>query len=149
MDTTGAAEHVCVDAVASSSSEVSGVAEQHCLNATRESTSNVAEHARVYAVAFSLSKPTIEEIQARKLYDAARENLHITQQLRAQLHTSKGKGKGKFKADRLRSWWDMSPSEQWWLDQLWSGRLHKQLVEARKQLIALAQADRNTMRRFQ
>ena len=73
----------------------------------------------------------------------------MTQQLRAQLHASKGKGKGKIKAERLRSWWDMSASEQWWLEQLWTGRLHKQLAEAKQKQTTLAEADKITLQRFQ
>ena len=157
MGIRGAAEHVCVDAVASSLCEAS------C----------AAEHSYVDAVASSPWKPSSgaisKEIEARKMYDEARRSLRMTQQLRAQLHASKGKGKGKIKAERLRSWWDMSASEQWWLEQLWTGRLHKQLAdseqwwlehlwtdplhkqlaEAKPTQTSLAEADKITFQRFQ
>ena len=195
MGIRGASEHVCVDAVASSSCEASGAAEHSCVDANSEyeinatrmldsrmasalacsstSTSNAAEHVRVDAVASSPWKPSSgaisKEIEARKMYDEARRSLRMTQQLRAQLHASKGKGKGKIKAERLRSWWDMSASEQWWLEQLWTGRLHKQLAdseqwwlehlwtdrlhkqlaEAKPKQTSLAEADKITFQRFQ
>ena len=73
----------------------------------------------------------------------------MTQTLEAQLHASKGKGKRKNKGKPPKSWWDMSRAEQWWLDELWSGRLHTQLGEAKKNQGGRVQADRIFMRPFQ
>ena len=65
-----------------------------------------------------------------------------------QLHASKGKGKGKNKAERFRAWWDMSHSEKWWLEELWSGRLHMQLSEAKKNHGGRVQAASITIHQF-
>ena len=158
MGISGAAEHSCMHADSEYETNATQMLDRRMalafsLACSSMSTSNVAEHVRVDAVASSPWKPsrgdTSTEIEARQMYIAARRNLQMTQQRRAQLHASKGKGKGQFKAERLRSWWDMSVSEQWWLEQLWTGRLHKQLAEAKKKHTTLAQAHRNTVQRFQ
>ena len=104
-------------------------------------TSNDADQVRV-----SLQK-TIGKAQ-RLHYEALR-NLRMTQRLRAQLDATKGKGRGKRKARCLRSWWDMSPSEQWWLEQLRTGQLHKQLAEAKEKYTSLVRADRIAVQRLQ
>ena len=70
----------------------------------------------------------------------------MTQRLEAQLIASKGKGKGKNKRQTPKTWWDMTRSEQWWLEELWSGQLHKQLAEAKKNHGGRVQADRFSLR---
>ena len=161
MGTSGVAEHVCVETIASSSCEASGAAEQRCVDANSEYEINamrILDSAVALASAMACSatgprKPSSgaisKEIEARKMYDEARRNLRMTQQLLAQLNASKGQGKGNIKAERLRSWWDMSASEQWWLEQFWTDRLHKRLAKAKQKQITLAQADRITLQRFQ
>ena len=159
MGTSGAAEHVFVETIASSSCEANGAAEQRCVDANSEYETNamrMLDSRIALAMACSATGPQnpssgaiSKEIEARKMYDEALRNLRMTQQLLAQLNASKGQGKGNIKAERLRSWWDMSASEQWWLEQFWTGRLHKRLAKAKQKQITLAQADRITLQRFQ
>ena len=60
----------------------------------------------------------------------ARCNYYRTVNLENQLHASKGKGKGKSSGHSVKAWADMSPSEQWWLRDLWNGRLLNAMKEA-------------------
>ena len=142
-----------MDAVASSASEASVAADNTCMDVDSRfalalsfmcSVANTSNDANQVGV--NLRK-TIGK--AQQLHDEALRNLRMTQRLRAQLDATNGKGKGKGKARRLRSWWDMSSSEQWWLEQLRTGRLHEQLATAKEQYTSLVRADRIAMQRFQ
>ena len=145
MATSGAAEHDCVDATVSSSSEA-----RWTLVCVVYGCKLSGTHPDPYAPRFFCSEHFQQtNDEARQVYDKARKNLLMAQQLKAQVYASKGKGKGQLTAERLKSWWDMSDSEKWWLEQLWSGRLHKQLAQAKKKHTTLVQVDRITKQRFQ
>ena len=81
---------------------------------------------------------TEEETRNREARKTARIDYYWTQALNNQVLASKGKrtrkGKGKEKGKSLppKAYHEMSPSEQWWLRQLWSGRLRADLEQAEK-----------------
>ena len=73
-----------------------------------------------------------ETVEARRKADRAarrkaRSDYYQTVDLLNQLKASKGKGKGK---RGKKSWAQMSDTERWWLQQLWSGSLRRVLDAA-------------------
>ena len=78
-------------------------------------------------LAFGMHGLTRQEEWDRQARSTARKNYYQTVDLYNQYKASKGKGKGKGKP---KSWGEMSRSEKWWLEELWEGRLRKQMDEA-------------------
>ena len=79
---------------------------------------------------------TQEEAVHRQERDCARKDLHLTKQLAKQLQPRRrGKGKGGGRETiPAKTWWDLTRSQQWWLEQLWSGELQKRVEAAEKNM---------------
>ena len=84
---------------------------------------------------------TAQEVADRRERDMARRDLHLTLQLQKQLQAGKtGSGRKGQKGRRgnggapehiqPRTWWELTEDEQWWLSELWAGRLHRRVKDA-------------------
>ena len=75
---------------------------------------------------------TEEELRNRKARDKARRDYHWALSLDSQLQASNRKGKEEDNGKSLpkKKYTDLTDDEQWWLDELWTGRLEKELERA-------------------
>ena len=77
--------------------------------------------------AFGRHGLTPQQVQDRDERRMARKNYYWTMDLYNKLKESKGKGRGK---KTPKPWFDMSQNEKWWLHQLWTGQLRRELDDA-------------------